>query len=136
MSSSGLCGKTGYLLWPWGNGHPTALCQTHRPTVSVTVTVYNENIPSQLSESQEPMRNGTVTVWMTGHWARKLKRKWTQGTQTSVPKTAWAKPHITVETVALSRPGSLQVSALPTLAEQIWEPVIDIRFLIKELMSI
>lgn len=73
---------------------------------------------------------------MTVHWARKLKQKWTQGTQTSILKTAWAKTHITVETQALSRPGSLQASALPSLAQQIWEPIIDIRFLIKELMSI
>lgn len=81
----------------------TVLCQTHRPTDSVTVTVHKENSPGQLIESQEPMRASTVTVWMTVHWARKLKQKWTQGIQ-----TAWIKIHITVEAVALSRPGSLQ----------------------------
>jgi hypothetical protein len=77
------------------------------------------------------MRDGTVIVWMAVHWARKLKHKWTQGTQ-----TAWVKTHTTVEAMALSRPGSLQASVLPSLAEKIWEPVVDIRFLIKELMSI
>lgn len=48
---------TGCFMWPWGNGHMAVLCQTHRSTDSVTVIVYNENSPSQLSKSQEPVRD-------------------------------------------------------------------------------
>lgn len=44
--------------------------------------------------------------------------------------------HVTAEAVALSKPGSSQTSVLPSLAELIREPVVDIRFLIKQLMHI
>lgn len=79
VDSSGLCGVAGCLMWPWGNGRTEVLCQTHRPTDSVTVTVHNENSPSQLSESQKPVRDSSnVAVWMIVHWAGKLKQRWTQ----------------------------------------------------------